>query len=67
MSDKIPTDEVHFQQGYRHEAIRKAIELVKETGRSAELVICRDIPGDHSGGEDCFCDPKIMELNPEDI
>jgi len=67
MSDNGKTDEIHFRQGYRHEAIRRAIEMVKESGQSAELVICRDIPGPHTGGNDCFCDPKVMEITPEDI
>jgi len=41
--------------------------MVKESGRSAELVICRDIPGAHTGGEECFCDPKVIEIYPEDL
>ena len=65
--DKTPTDEVHFIQGYRSEALKKAIEMVKKSGSSAELVICRDIPGDHTGGEECFCDPKVIEIHPEDL
>lgn len=60
-------NEVHFKQGYRHEAIRKALKLVKKSGQGAELVICRDIPGHHTGGEDCFCDPKVMQINPEEL
>ncbi len=67
MSKDKTTDEVHFTQGYRNEAIKKAIEIVKDTGQSAELIICRDIPGPHTGGEDCFCDPKIIKLYPEDL
>ena len=67
MSEDKPTNEIHFMQGYRRDAVQKAIQIVKESGRSAELVICRDIPGDHTGGEDCFCDPKVMELHPEDL
>jgi hypothetical protein len=66
MSDKR-TDEVHFTQGYRADAIKKALELVKESGQSAELVICRDIPGHHTGGEECFCDPLLLEITPEDL
>ena len=67
MSEDIPTDEVHFTQGYRHEAIKMAIEMVKKSGRGAELVICRDIPGHHIGGEECFCDPKVIDIQPEDL
>jgi len=59
--------EVNFKDGYRKDAILEAIKLVKQKGRSAELVICRDIPGHHTGGEDCFCDPKILTIDPEDI
>jgi hypothetical protein len=59
--------EVYFKDGYRKDAILKAIEIVKQNGRSAELVICRDIPGYHTGGEDCFCDPKIITIDPEEI
>lgn len=65
--DTIRTDEVHFTRGNRHEAIKVAIEMVKKNGRSAELVICRDIPGNHTGGEDCFCDPRVIEIHPEDL
>ncbi len=67
MSEDITTDEVHFSQGYRYEAIKKAIEMVKRSGRGAELVICRDIPGKHTGGEECFCDPKVIDIQPEDL
>jgi len=59
--------EVLFEKGYRHEAVKRALELVKKSGRSAEVVICRDIPGHHTGGEDCFCDPKIIEIYPEEL
>jgi hypothetical protein len=59
--------EVLFEKGYRQEAVQRAIELVKESGRSAEVIICRDIPGHHTGGEDCFCDPKIIEIYPEEL
>jgi hypothetical protein len=67
MSDRRKTDEVHFDQGFRSEALKIAIDLVRKSGQSAELIICRDIPGKHTGGEDCFCDPKIIDINPEDI
>lgn len=63
MADK----EIGFTSGYRQEAIKKAIEMVKESGRAAELIVCRDIPGDHTGGEDCFCVPKILIINSEDL
>jgi len=56
-----------FRNGYRKDAVRKAIELVKETGRAAAVVVCRDISGNHTGGEGCFCDPKIIEVYPEDL
>jgi len=56
-----------FIAGYRKEAVKRAIEIVKQTGRSASVVVCRDIPGSHTGGEDCFCDPKIIEIHPEDL
>lgn len=67
MPDNKKTDEVYFRQGYRQKAIRKALELVRESGRGADLIICRDIPGQHMGGEDCFCDPKILQINPEEL
>lgn len=67
MSDKKKTDEVPFYQGDRSKAIKEAFELVKKSGQGAELIICRDIPGPHTGGEDCFCDPKVIEIYPEDL
>lgn len=66
MAGRKKSDEVHFTQGHRHEAIKVAIELVKKSGQGAELVICRDIPGPHTGGEECFCVPKVVEIYPED-
>lgn len=63
MNDKIADDVVPFYPGDRKEAIRQAVEIVKKNGRPAELVICRDILGYHTGGEDCFCDPKIIRIN----
>ena len=60
-------EDIGFAPGYRKKAIEKAVELVKERGRSAQLVICRDIPGHHTGGEDCFCDPKTIYINVEDL
>lgn len=59
--------EVLFEKGYRHEAVQKAIELVKESGRSAEVIICRDVPGHHTGGEDCFCGPRIIQIYSEEL
>ena len=59
--------EIGFLTGQRKAAISEAIKLVKRTGRSAEVIICRDIPGEHTAGEDCFCDPKILEIRPEDL
>jgi len=67
MSDKKKTEEVPFHQGDRSKAIKEAFELVKKSGRGAELIICRDIPGPHTGGEACFCDPKVIEIYPEDL
>ena len=67
MSSRKKTEEVHFEQGYRSQAIKVALDLIKEQGRSAEIVICRDVPGPHTGGEDCFCGPKILEIYPEDL
>lgn len=60
------TTEIAFLTGYRKEAVEKAIEMVKKSGREAELIICRDIPGKHTGGEHCFCDPKTLVIGPED-
>lgn len=63
MADSV----IGFADGYRKDAIKKAIEMVKKEGRSAVLVVCRDIPGDHDGGEGCFCDPKKIIIHPEDL
>jgi hypothetical protein len=59
--------EILFSDGERKDAIVQAIELVKLNGRSAKVIVCRDIPGEHSGGEDCMCDPKILQIYPEDL
>jgi hypothetical protein len=61
------TTEIAFMFGFRKEAVEKAIELVRQNGRRAMLVVCRDIPGNHTGGEECFCDPKIIIVSPEDL
>lgn len=53
-------------EGYRKDAVERAIEIVRKSGRPAELIICRDIPGHHTGGEQCFCDPKTLIIEPED-
>ncbi len=58
-------DSILFEAGARQEALKEAIRLVKESGQSAELVICRDIPGKHTGGEDCFCDPKMIIIDQD--
>jgi len=58
--------DIGFKEGFRKEAIKKAIEMVIESGESAVIVICRDIPGEHTGGEDCFCDPKLLVIEPKD-
>jgi hypothetical protein len=55
-----------FKEGFRKEAIQKAIQMVIESGGSAVIVICRDIPGDHAGGEDCFCDPRLLVIEPKE-
>jgi hypothetical protein len=59
--------EIGFLKGYRKDAIEEAIKRVKKKGRPAEVIICRDIPGEHTAGEDCFCDPKILVIDPEDL
>ena len=59
--------ELQFTDGNRKNAIIQAIELVKLNGKSAKVIVCRDIPGEHSGGQDCFCDPKILHVYPEDL
>lgn len=28
-----------------------------------ELVICKDIPGKHTGGSDCFCCPTVVDAD----
>lgn len=61
------TYELGFLEGSRKEAIEEAIRLVKDTGRPAEVIVCRDISGEHSGGEECFCDPKIIVVHPTDL
>lgn len=63
----MSTIEIGFLNGNRKAAIEKAIEMVKKSGRSAEVIVCRDIPGKHTSGEDCFCDPKILVIFPEDL
>jgi hypothetical protein len=63
----VATIEVGFLAGHRQDAIKEAIAIVKKTGRSAEIIVCRDIPGQHTAGEDCFCDPKILVVFPEDL
>lgn len=62
-NDKVPKDVVSFFPGDRQEAIRQAVEIVKKNCKSAELIICRDILGHHTGGEDCFCDPRTIRIN----
>ena len=63
MNDKIADDILLFRPGARQEAIREAVEIVKKNGRTAQLTICRDIMGEHTGGEDCFCDPRTIRIN----
>jgi hypothetical protein len=61
----MTTKEIGFLTGNRKAAIEEAMKMVKESGRAAEVIICRDIPGKHTAGEDCFCDPKILLIDPE--
>lgn len=61
------TLEIGFLNGYRKVGIEEAIRIIKENGRPAEVIVCRDIPGQHTGGEDCFCDPKIILVDPDDL
>ncbi len=63
MNDKISQDIVSFGPGDRNAAIKQAVEIVKTSGRAAELTICRDITGYHTGGDDCFCGPRIIRIN----
>jgi hypothetical protein len=63
----MATREIGFLKGHRQDGIKEAIKMVKESGRSAEIIVCRDIPGKHTAGEDCFCDPKILVIFPEDL
>ncbi len=63
----MATIEIGFLKGHRQDAIKEAIKMVKKNGRSAEVIVCRDIPGKHTAGEDCFCDPKILVVFPEDL
>ncbi len=63
MNDKIADDILLFRPGDRRDAIREAVEIVKKNGRAAQLTICRDIMGEHTGGEDCFCDPRNIRIN----
>ena len=67
MSEHRETKEVNFVAGYRYKAIEAAIDLVKEAGVAAELVICRDLPGPHEGGEDCFCQPDTILIDPKEL
>ncbi len=61
------TQEVNFVSGYRYKAIEAAIDLVKETGIPAHLFICRDLDGPHEGGGDCFCEPDVIMIDPEEL
>lgn len=33
--------------------------------RSAQIVICRDIPGEHVGGPGCWCNPYVVDARDE--
>lgn len=55
--------EFDFLPGGRKDAIRQAIEFARKTGGVCELLVCRDIPGEHTGGSDCFCDPKVLVVD----
>jgi len=63
MSNRIVDDVLPFLPGDRKAAIRQAVEIVKKSGRAAELIICRDIEGHHNGGADCFCDPRVVRIS----
>jgi len=63
MNDRIADDVLPFLPGDRKAAIRQAVEIVKKSGKAAELIICRDIDGHHNGGVDCFCDPRIIRIS----
>lgn len=67
LESKMEPTEIGFLKGHRKAAIEEAIKIVKSNGRPAELIICRDIPGEHTAGEHCFCSPKILFINPEDL
>lgn len=32
---------------------------------ATRIVICRDIPGDHIGGPDCWCCPGVFSVKDE--
>lgn len=55
--------EFSFIHGCRKEAVEKALAIVKANKRSASVIICKDIPGKHTGGEECFCSPLIIEVD----
>ncbi len=37
----------------------------EELDERPEIVICRDIPGDHVGGPDCFCIPGCFSIDDD--
>ena len=58
-------ESILFEEGYQKEALKEAIKRVRKRGEGAELVICRDVPGKHTGGEDCFCGPRTIMIGPD--
>ena len=67
MSNNKDSNEIYFDLGHRRGAILMALDLVKEQGQPAQLIICKDIPGEHIGGAGCFCDPRIVSITPEEL
>lgn len=58
---------IDYIDGFRKDAVIEAIKHIKDTSRGATVIVCRDISGEHTGGEGCFCDPQIIEIYPEDL
>lgn len=38
-------------------------DTAKREDDEAYLIICKDIPGQHIGGRDCFCCPLVISAN----
>lgn len=41
------------------------IEAVDEDDEVALITICRDMPGEHTGGPDCFCFPGTFAMDDD--